>query len=166
MIQYQLQGGIQREMSISSLVQRAQGQGGGPAPYLAGGGGTTMVGQGQQGICNFAAAPHKVIAIPLITCASVILASTDPNAPAQAVVYHATSGHIPGGVLALLHAAIGAPPLASILAVYATPKPWDNNYNADAMKLQAFGVPANQVVYIAQIPGSTFGINSHGQVGC
>ena len=133
---------------------------------LDGGGGQTMVGQGLSSVINFGAGAHRTIAIPLITCAGVILTSTDPNAPAQAVVYHATAGDIPHGVLPLLHAAIGGPPLASLLAVYATPKPWDPNYNADALKLQTYGIPANQVVYLEQIPGATFGINSHGQVGC
>ena len=166
MIQYQLLGGTQRDMSISGLVQRAQVHGGGPAPFLSPGGGQTMVGQGQSSVINFGAAAHRTVAIPLLTCAGVILTSTDPNAAAQAVVYHATAGDIPNGMLALLHAAIGAPPLASLLAVYATPKPWDANYNADALKLQTFGIPANRVVYIEQIPASTFGINSHGQVGC
>lgn len=165
MIHYQFLGGTQREMSISGLVQRAQGHGGGPIPFLAPGGGQTMVGQGHSSVVNFAAGAHKTVAIPLITCASVILASTDANSPAQAVVYHATAGDIPAGMIPLLHAAIGAPPLASLLAVYATPRPWDNNYQADAMKLQAFGIPANQVIYLEQIPGATFGINTHGQVG-
>lgn len=166
MIQYQHLGGTQRDMSISGLVQRAQVHGGGPMPFLSQGGGQTMVGQGHYSVINFGAAASKTVAIPLLTCAGVVLASTDPNAPAQAVVYHATAGDIPNGILPLLRNAIGGPPLASLLAVYATPKPWDANYNADAMKLQTFGIPANQVVYIEQIMGSTFGINSHGQVGC
>lgn len=165
MIQYQLLGGMQNGMSISTLVQSAQTNGGGPTPVLTPGGAAVNLGQGHHQTINFGAAPQKVLAFGLLTCAGVVLASTDPNAAAQAVVYHATSGHLPGGILATLRAAIGNPPIGSLLAVYVTPKPWDHNYNADAMKIQTYGVPANCVIYIDNFPASQFGINSHGQVG-
>jgi len=165
MIQYQLLKDRQFEMSISSLVQRAQNQGKGPIPQLYNRD-TTMLGQGQHGVIVFGGAPLNVVAFGLITCAGVILVSTAPNEAAQAVVYHATSGTLSAGILATLHAAIGNPPLCSLLAVYATPKTWDKNYHNDAMKIQTFGVPANRVVYIDNLPRFQFGIDYHGHVGC
>ncbi|MCP1446424.1 hypothetical protein J3D54_005556 [Pseudomonas sp. GGS8] len=172
MIEYQVQPGVMQEgISISSLVRQARINPQGPLPLIRCNAAlTTNVGQGFDDIIDFAPNVSCVKAFGLLTCAGVILTSTHESFPARAVVYHAPSGNFAPGklqeLLGYLADAHGAqPPLNSILAVYAFPNPADDGYREEALKIQNIGIPGDNIVFIPNISGVTFGINSHGQVG-
>lgn len=164
MITYVVNGSYQPGFSISSLLVQAQLHGGGATPTLQHQN-TVMIAEGQYQIVTFAAAMTTYIAIPLLTCAAVIISSTDAHALPRAILYHAPSGTLPAHVVQQAHLDLGSPPWASMVAIYAFPKPSDKNYVADAMTLEQQGIPPNSVVFMPNLPSSDFGINTHGLIG-
>jgi len=164
MIRYALTGGQQDGMTISAIVRSAQSSGGGPIPRIASGE-AVNVRQSEYGLIRLTAETEKLLATPLITCAGVVFASTDGAASPIAAVYHAGGGYVDPRVLSSIWRDIGQPAPASLLVLYAMPNPIDEGYSGDIRTLETFGIPSNQVVCIERWPTSSFGINSHGQVG-
>lgn len=166
MIQYIANGGPwQQGITLASFAQRAQTQGGGPTPLMGGEGPITTLDEGERGVINFGPNGNRLMALGLLTCAAVILASTDPTALARAAVFHAPSGSIPAGTLDGMRGSLGNPTKNSLLAAYVVAKPWDANYNADALTIENWGVPPNRVTYMANLRASQFGIDAQGQIG-
>jgi hypothetical protein len=163
-ITYAVNGTYQPGFSISSLLVQAQLHGGGAAPTLQHQN-TVLIAQGQYQIVTLTAQMTTYIAIPLLTCAAVLISSTDAHALPRAILYHAPSGTLPAGIVQQARADLGTPPWASMVAIYAFPKPSDKNYVADALTLEQQGIPANSVVFMPNLPGSSFGINTHGLIG-
>lgn len=164
MIRYALTGGTKDGMTISTVVRSAQSSGGGPTPRIAAGE-AISVRQSEYELIRLTSENEKLIATPLITCAGVVFASTDRSAPPIAAVYHAGGGYVDPRVLNNIWRDLGQPAPASLLVLYAMPNPIDDGYSSDIRTLETFGVPANQLVCIERLPSSSFGINSHGQVG-
>lgn len=152
--------------SISNFVGGLGGNnGGGPLPSVMGGyAPATYLGQGQAGVQVIGVNPGSTVALGLLTCAGVVLASTNPNDPPRAWVYHAPSGSLTNNDVANALAALGNVNANDVVAVYAHPNPSDQYYVADATVLVNNGVPNGQVVEIESLPGVIFGINNLGQI--
>ncbi|MFQ3185284.1 hypothetical protein [Marinomonas primoryensis] len=157
MINYVYNGTYQHSMSISGMLQMGVTQGRGPIPRLTGGGVSTQIPQATGRFIPFDGTANNGIAIPLLTCAAVLFSSTDPGANLGTYVYHALSGTVGGGVINIAVAALGNPPLTSILVVYTFPNPSDANYVADAQSIVDFGIPAGQVLFAPNLTASDFG---------
>jgi hypothetical protein len=171
MIQYQFDTTRLNGMPISTLCDWARTTGRGPGPVLPVGGPSQRLKETHPpGVIEFGPPQNTLVAWGLQTCAGVVLVSTDPAAPLRAVVYHALAGVLKDGVVAQMHQLLGGGagvplPIPSLLAVYAVACPWDPRYNAQAMKIENYGVPANQVVIIERVPAYGFGVNSTCEIG-
>jgi hypothetical protein len=165
MNQYRVGGGIQIGMSIQTVLKIARSGNEGPQPRLDIGGELVPVHQNKYAVIDFDNSGRKLLAFGLDTCAGVVVVSTHQDFPAQAVVYHAGAGVLNHGILSNLRRQIGKPPKNSLLAIYTNNRKWDDNYNKDALELENYGIPANNVAFIAKWGSHMFGINSFGQVG-
>ena len=165
MVNYVYNGTYQQNISMSGMLRSAASNGGGPTPRLTSGPPTTNVAQ-QTGIwIPIGAAAHNYVAIPLITCAAVLFASTDPAANAGIYLYHALSGTVSNATIGTAIGALGNPPLTSIIVVYTFPNPTDASYQAGAQGIVNYGIPAGQVVYAPNLPASDFGAGTDGFIG-
>ena len=136
-----------------------------PVPRMGPSTNQRLLMQGKQDVITFGQGDEQLIAFGLLTCAAVIICSSDPSAPPRAAVYHAPSGALSQAQITDLVGSIGSPPAGSLLAAYVTPEPWDNSYTRDAGELVTFGIPTDQVTYLQRLPLNQFGINSAGLVG-
>ena len=165
MISYIYNGVYQQGMSISGMLQLGVTKGGGPIPRLTGGGLSTMIPQATGLFVPFDGTANHSIAIPLLTCAAVLFSSTDPDAHLGTYVYHALSGTVSNSAINTAVAALGNPPLASILVVYTFPNPSDANYVAAAQNIVNFGIPAGQVLFAPNLTTSDFGVSGNTFIG-
>lgn len=165
MIQYVANGPLQEGITLSGFAQMAQAGLHGPTPWMGRGEPVTKLDQRKRGVINLGLGNAQLVAYPLLTCAAVILASTDQTAPARAAVYHALSGSISDGTLDAMRTSLGKPAKNSLVVAYVVTKPWDNGYHDAAMGIEKWGVPQDQVIYMANLRGNQFGINAHGQIG-
>ena len=164
MTNYTYNGAMQQGLPFSGMISQAQNNHTGPLGLLPPGT-STYLGEGQGGYIAFDGSTNRLIALGLITCAAVIFVSTDAHAHAGAYVYHAKSGTIPGGTVQTARAALGNPPIGSLLVIYTFPKPTDPNYVADAQSIVNAGVPAANVIFASNLAASQFGISSACFVG-
>jgi hypothetical protein len=171
MILYQINATRLQGMAISLLLDWAQLNGGGPGPVLPLCGPTHRLSERDPPfVIALGSTENTLVASGIHTCAGVVLVSQDRNATPLAVVYHAPAGLLRDGIVEQMHGMLGGeanrvPPIASLLAFYAAGHPWDAKYNAQAMKIENYGVPANQLVCIDRLPGWAFGVNSFFQIG-
>lgn len=152
-------------VNISAFVAAAQAAAapGGQLPMLGGPG-------NNLGVNATAAAPIGPVAgvtraFGLITCASVIYVSTNVAAAAAAWVHHANAGHVGIADVNAAIVALGNPPVASILVIFAHPGAQDAGYNASIATIAAQGIPANNIVEIPNLLVPQFGINNLGMIG-
>lgn len=165
MHQYRVGEGVQVGMSIQTVLRVARSGDEGPQPRLDHSGEIVPVHQNKYAVIDFDNSGQKLLAYGLDTCAGVVLVSTNPDFPAQAVVYHAGAGILNRPILSNLRRQIGKPPKNSLLAIYTNNRKWDASYNKDALELENYGIPADNVAFIAKWGVHMFGINSFGQVG-
>lgn len=159
---YTLAGGVSGPINIAALV--AQGNQNGPLPHLTSGGGQEYVHQDQNAHQTIDGSEEATIGFGLLTCASVIYASTDPAANLVAHVHHAGAGHVTPNDVHTALADIGGAP-AHVVVIYAHPKPTDVNYAAAIATIAAQGIPAQNILEIPDLWVPQFGINGRGQVG-
>lgn len=136
MHRYNLREGTELGLGLTRITDSAREQNGGPTPKLISRQDMRMVHQTELDFIDFDFRSPPIVAIPLITCAAVVIASTDPDAPLRGALYHALSGDLDLATIARMHAGIGGPPVASLLALYVVTNEWDNHYNNDAMNLE------------------------------
>jgi len=161
---YNQHGTFGTPVNISRFVASVQGGNvAGPLPYLAGAGNDLGVGASATQIIGPVAGITR--AVGLITCASVIYVSTDPNAAPLAWVSHSNAGHVSAIDVATALASLGAPPPASVLVIFAHPGASDAGYLASIATIAAAGIPANSIVEIPNLIVPQFGINNLGQIG-
>jgi len=163
---YTLNGNFGGAINISTFVLQiaAHGLAQGPLPQLPAGA-VTNLGPSGTHLLPIAVAPAKAVAIGLITCASVIYASTDPGAFAGTFIHHANAGHVGHGDVTAARAALGNPPWTSVIVVFAHPGPQDPGYNASIATIAAPGVLPNNIVEIPNLTAGQFGVNNLGQIG-
>lgn len=158
-------GFMNNPMNISTFIQYVQrGNNRGPIPFLRSQT-TNNVGTNQTAIVQIANANNLTKAVGLITCASVIYVSTDPNALAVAYVHHAGSGYLAPQDIIDARNVLGNPPWNTILVIFAHPKPTDGGYADSIASLNALGIPNNNVVEIDNLTTGCYGINNLGQIG-
>ena len=157
MINYDYNGSYQQNISITGMLQLGLTPGGGPIPRLTPGGATTNISQATGLFVPFDGTADKGIAKPLLSCAAVLFSSMDPNATLGTYVYHALSGTVNNATINTAVAALGNPPLASIVVIYTFPSPSDPNYVADAEGIVNYGIPPNQVLFAPNLPATDFG---------
>jgi hypothetical protein len=92
-----------------------------PFPLLSKGQAAQEVYQGKAFFVPFDG-KTEAVAIPLLTCAAVIYASTHPLASAGVWLHHAGAGVVNDKDVAAAVTALKNPPLNSILVVYAHPQ--------------------------------------------
>ncbi len=136
-------------------------------PYLQGN--LHALGTHDAGLLQFGGDLSRMLAVGMTSCASVIYVSTHPNAPAVAWVHHANTGTLTYGdvATALTHLGILSihQGVASVFVIYAHPKPTDSGYAQGVGVLVSNGIPPDNIVEIDELKNSSFGINSHGQIG-
>lgn len=162
---YTHNGALGQPVNISAFVTSAQNAAapGGPLPYLNGAG--VNLGVNATALAAIGPVAQVTNAFGLITCASVIYASTDPAAVAGAWVHHANAGHVAVGDVTAAIAALGNPPAGSILVIFAHPGPHDPGYAGSIATIVAQGIPAANVVEIPNLLIPQFGINNLGWIG-
>lgn len=165
MYSYNRTGGQQDRMKIWDVLDRASSGTGGPTPMLTNAGEFTWIYQEQLGFIEFGSSEQPIKAIPLLTCASLVVASTHAGPGMKGAVYHALAGSLPDAILSSIHATLEYAPLNSLLALYVFPNPMDDDYQRDLNKLVSFGIPTNNVVYMDNFPYNRFGINKLAEVG-
>ncbi|WP_310619749.1 hypothetical protein [Flexibacterium corallicola] len=159
-------------MTISQLIQRAGTGNPGPTPVINPNPNPNYLWVNQFGQQTLDATqnPTATAAIGLITCASVIMVSTNPNDAPQASVYHANAGVVSANDMNQLRLGISGNPNAlpawnDLLVVYAVAGAWDAGYTGEINTIVGLGIPAGQVTWLERVPAGVFGINSLGQVG-
>lgn len=158
-------GFMNNPMNISAFIQHVrQGHNQGSIPFLRGQI-TNNLGTNQTAIVPIANANNLTRAVGLITCASVIYVSTNPNALAVAYVHHAGSGHLAPQDIINAWNALGTPPWNTILVVFAHPNAKDGGYADSIANLMAQGIPNNNIVEIENLTTGCYGINNLGQIG-
>ena len=163
MIQYVLTGGQRDKIKIWDVVGAARSGTGGPTPIISEE--WTQIHQEKLGFIEFGSSDKPIKAFPLLTCASLVIASEHFGPSMKGAVYHALAGSIPDGLLHEIHLRLERPPINSLLALYVFPNPLDDDYVKDLNKLESFGIPPNNVVYIERFPVNRFGINRWAEVG-
>ena len=159
-------------MSISQVIQQANAGNAGPTPVINPNPNPNYLWVNQLGRQTIDATqnPSSTAAMGLITCASVVMVSANPNDPPVASVYHANAGVITAGDLNQMRLAItqnpnNLPAWGDLMVTYAVTQPWDQGYMDAINVMTGLGIPANRIAWLAQIPIGCFGINSIGQVG-
>lgn len=159
-------------MSISRLIDNANAGQAGPLPVISPQPAPQELWVNQMGEqpINATQEPSSTSAIGLITCAAVIMVSSNPNDPPTSAVYHANAGVINAQTLNQMRATIAnnpnnLPAWADLYIVYAVARDWDNGYQQQINAINALGVPNDQIAWIENLPINYFGINSMGQVG-
>ncbi|NOI24393.1 hypothetical protein [Vibrio mediterranei] len=84
---------------------------------------------------------------------------------AAAWVHHANAGHVGIADVNAAIVALGNPPVASILVIFAHPGAQDAGYNGSIATIAAQGIPANNIVEIPNLLVPQFGINNLGMIG-
>lgn len=152
-------------MTISAFVQYVRrGYGIGAIPHLQGEI-TNYLGTRDRAIVQIGNERNLTSSFGLNTCASVIYMSTHPHAPAVAYVHHANAGHLSDEDITVARDALGNPPWNTILVIFAHPRPTDNGYVDSLQNLINHGIPDNNIVEIAELSLSNYGINNLGQIG-
>ena len=95
----------------------------------------------------------------LFTCASVMYISKS-----NYYVHHANAGDERLNDFQTATQALGAP-LNDVSVVYAHPNQHDAEYRKSVNQIISWGVPAAQVLEIANLPFNSFGINNEGRLG-
>jgi len=166
---YTLDGTYGMAVNISTLVMQVQpdvaGDHSGPLPRLPTAGPVTNVMQGLTHLLAIGPVVDRAVAFGLLTCAAVIYASTDAAAAPSAWIHHSPFGVVTPADVDNARAGMGNPPWASILVIYAHPKPSDGGYEESIAAIVAKGVLANNVVHIPNLSIPFFGINHLGMVG-
>lgn len=159
-------------LSISQVIQRANAAAPGPTPVINPNPNPAYLWVNQLGAQTIDAtnAPTATASIGLITCASVVMVSQNPNDPPVATVYHANAGVVDAQSINQMRIGItgdpnNLPAWQDLLVVYAVAGPWDAGYTDEINTITGLGIPANQVAWLENIPVGVFGINSLGQVG-
>lgn len=161
---YAHNGALGQPVNISGFVAAAQaGVLAGPLPFLNGVG-------NQLGVHATAFIPISMVAaitraIGLVTCASVIYASTHPLAPPGAWVHHANAGHVAVGDVNNALVGLGGPPPATVIVIFAHPGAHDPGYAASILTITGQGIPVANVVEIPNLVVGQFGINNLGMIG-
>ena len=157
---------MQLGIGLGFLMTKARDfPGEGPSPRITQGAGHISVFEHQLRFIELDGASPAIMAVGLISCASVVMASQDENAAARGAVFHAPGGLLSSQRIAEMHDGLGAPPVESLLAAYVIKNPWDKHYQDEAMNLEKYGLLANNVVRIHQFVTGNFGMNNAGQVG-
>ena len=172
-ITYTANGNVGLPVNIAAFVAAAQAAAaaglaaGGPNPRISNGPGPQVnVGTGAVAAQAFGVAAGKTIAWGLITCASVVYTSTNPGAFALAHIHHANAAHVGPADVVAARAALGLPPWASIMVIFAHQNgAGDVGCAASMMTIVGQGVPANNVIEIPNLLVGQFGINNLGQIG-
>ncbi|GAB4170050.1 MAG: hypothetical protein OHK0024_05920 [Thalassobaculales bacterium] len=163
MIEYKIGRGTTAALSFSAAFRKARGGGSHELPAVGQTTNVTNVGQGKFASFTLDGTSSRCVAFGLLTCAGVIMLSQD--APTDVVVYHAPSGSVTGNALATMCRMLNNPAQDSLRAIYATPQPWDSNYQGDAQGIEDFIGVADTVCYFQNFGAVTFGINAIGFVG-
>ncbi len=164
------QGGT--NVTLSQVLQRANAGAPGPTPVINPNPNPAYLWVNQIGEQTIDAtnAPTATASIGLITCASVVMMSKNPNDPPVATVFHANAGVVTAPVINQMRLGISGDPhnlpaWQDLLVVYAVARPWDQGYADEITTITGLGIPANQVAWLENVPVGIFGINSIGQVG-
>lgn len=164
MHRYDLRDGAEIGLGLSRVVDSARLRGGGPTPKIAPGKDMRIIHQTEMDVIDFDMVSPPIVAVPLVTCAAVVMGSMDHTAALRGVVYHALSGDISMATIGAMHRLLGGAP-ENLLAMYVVTNPWDRNYDNDATNLERYGIPGDNIAYIAEFPYSHFGMNNMGQIG-
>ena len=125
-------------------------------------GGQILGSPGQGAAIALNPVPAIVRSTGLISCASVCYIN---GANGQGYVYHANVGVVAQDAFELAMHSIGAPPMGQVYIALAHPGASDAGYQQTVADFVKWGVPANNIVEIAQLLLNMFGLNTSFQIG-
>ena len=161
MTDYYYDGSAQQNTTFSTMVNWALTNKGGPRPTCPQPI-DVMVRENEGFAVPIDGTEKRFVAFNLQGCAAVIFASAES---ATAYIFHAASGLIPKQEFNKAMQALGNVTLASVYVIYTFPKASDAHYEVEAKKLAVYGIPAKNIIYAPELPGTFFGITSQTILG-
>jgi hypothetical protein len=162
---YTHNGNFEQPINITSMIKRvANGVHNGPVPCLLAEQNVIQVHQQEDQTIELSINSICAKAIPLLTCAAVIYASTNPNDKPIAYIQHILSGVLSEQDIKNALSALKTENEKDVCIIYAHPNASDSGYS-EAIHLLEQRFDPNKIVEIEKLTACSFGINNLGMIG-
>ena len=162
---YTHNGNFEQPINITSMIKRvANGVHNGPVPCLLAEQNVIQVHQQEDQTIELSINSICAKALPLLTCAAVIYASTNPNDKPIAYIQHILSGVLSEQDIKNALSALKTENEKDVCIIYAHPNASDSGYS-EAIHLLEQRFDPNKIVEIEKLTACSFGINNLGMIG-